>query len=100
MTLYIRFPLPLGNVEALLHEGGIDIKQETVRHRWNRLDPVFASEIRRKRVNRMRGRKQWRWRLDEAFVKINRIACCLWGAFDLAVANDFLSRKLKPWTGK
>ena len=38
----------------LLHERGIDISHETVRFWWDRFGPVFAAEIRRKRVNRMR----------------------------------------------
>jgi putative transposase len=32
---------------------------------WNRFGPMFAAEIRRKRVDRMRGHSQWRWHLDE-----------------------------------
>jgi putative transposase len=34
---------------------------------------MFAAELRRKRVDRMRGRKQWRWHLDEVCVKINGV---------------------------
>jgi len=54
VMLYVRFPLSLRNVEDLLHERGIDISDETIRFWWNRFGPLFASEIRRKRVNRMR----------------------------------------------
>jgi transposase-like protein len=43
--LYIRFPLSLRNVEDPLHERGIEISQETVRHGWNRLGPMFAANI-------------------------------------------------------
>ncbi|WP_367648709.1 hypothetical protein [Ruegeria arenilitoris] len=50
VMLYIWFPLSLRNVEDLLHERGIDVSHETVRYWWNRFGPVFASEIRRKRV--------------------------------------------------
>ena len=32
---------------------------------------MFAAEIRRKRVDRMRAYTHWRWHLDEVFVKIN-----------------------------
>jgi hypothetical protein len=32
---------------------------------------LFAAEIRRKRVERMRSLPHWRWHLDEVFVKIN-----------------------------
>jgi putative transposase len=51
MKLYIRFPLSLRNVEDLLHERGIEISHETVRYWWNRFGPIFASELRRKRVD-------------------------------------------------
>ena len=62
VTLYIRFPLSLRNMEGLLHERGIEISHETVRYWWNRFGPIFAAELRRERVNRMRGCKHWRWR--------------------------------------
>lgn len=80
--MYIRFPLSLRNVEDLLHERGIDISHETVRFWWNRFGPKFASEIRRKRVDRMRSVPQWRWHLDEMFVKINGERHYLWRAVD------------------
>ena len=53
--LYIRYPLSLRNVEDLLFERGYDVCHETVRLWWNRFDPLFASEIRRKRISHMRG---------------------------------------------
>ena len=68
---YVRFPLPLRNVEDLLAERGIDLCHETVRHWWNRFGPIFAGEIRRKPTSCMRGFRQWRWHLDEMYVKIN-----------------------------
>jgi putative transposase len=43
---------------------------------------MFAAEIRKKRVARMRGYPQWRWHLDEAFVKVNGKLCYLWRAVD------------------
>jgi putative transposase len=82
VMLYIRFPLSLRNVEDLLHERGIEISHETVRYWWNRFGPMFAAELRRKRVDRMRGCKQWRWHLDEVFVKINGATHYLWRAVD------------------
>jgi putative transposase len=54
VMMYIRFPLSLRNVEDLLHGRGIEICHETVRFWWNRFGPMFATEIRRKRVDRMR----------------------------------------------
>jgi putative transposase len=70
VMMYIRFPLSLRNVEDLLHERGIDICNETVRFWWHRSGPMFASEIRKRRAEGMRS-SQWRWHLDEVFVKIN-----------------------------
>lgn len=59
--MYVRFPLLLRNVEDLLFERGIDISHETVRFWWNRFAPLFAADIRRKRVSQMRGFKHWNW---------------------------------------
>jgi putative transposase len=70
VIMYVRFPLSRCNVEDLLFERGIDISHETVRLWWNRFGPLFAGEIRRQRVSRMRGFRHWQWRLDEMFVKI------------------------------
>ena len=47
VTLYIRFPLSLRNVEGLLHERGIEISHETVGYWWNRFGPVFAVNIQK-----------------------------------------------------
>lgn len=54
VIMYVRFPLRLRNVEDLLAERGIDICHETVRHWWNRFGPLFAADVRRQRVSRMR----------------------------------------------
>ena len=56
----VRFPLSVRNVEDLLHERSIDVSQETVRFWWHRFGPMFAAEIRRKRVDRMRAFAAWR----------------------------------------
>jgi putative transposase len=48
MRMYVRFPLSLRNVENLLFERGIDLCDETVRLWWNRFDPLFAGEVRRR----------------------------------------------------
>jgi putative transposase len=71
VMMYVRFPLSLRNVEDLLFERGIDICHETVRLWWNRFGPIFAADIRRQRVQRMRGFKHWKWHLDEMYVKLN-----------------------------
>mgnify|MGYP002807442374 CR=1 FL=1 len=54
-----------------MHERGIDISHETVRFWWNRFGPLFAAEIRTKRVSQMRAYSNWQCHLDEVFVKIN-----------------------------
>ena len=60
VMMYVRYPLSLRNVEDLLAERGIDISHETVRFWWNRFGPMFAAEIRKRRVAHMRGYPQWR----------------------------------------
>jgi len=80
--MYVRYPLSLRNVEDLLAERGIDISHETVRFWWNRFGPMFAAEIRKKRVAHMRGFIQWHWHLDEVFVKVNGKLCYLRRAVD------------------
>ena len=82
VMMYVRFPLSLRNVEDLLHERGIEISHETVRFWWNRFGPMFASEIRRNRICRMRSYSNWQWHLDEVFVKINGETHYLWRAVD------------------
>ncbi len=82
VMLYIRFPLSLRNVEDLLHERGIDVSHETVRYWWNRFGPMFASEIRRRRVQQLRAFSKWKWHVDEVFVKVNGKRHYLWRAID------------------
>lgn len=78
--MYVKYPLSLRNVEDLLAERGIEISYETVRYWWNRFGPMFAAEIRRKRVEAMRQFTHRRWRLDEMVVKINGETHYLWRA--------------------
>ena len=70
VMMYIRYPLSPRQVEDLLFERGIDIRHETVRFWWNRFGPVFAAEIRKRRIYH-RSYSHWRWHLDEVFVRIN-----------------------------
>jgi putative transposase len=95
VMMYVRFPLSLRNVEDLLHERGINVSHETVRFWWNRFGPMFAAEIRRKRVEMMRAGPQWRWHVDEVFVKINGERHYLWRAVDHEgeVLEAFVSKK-------
>ena len=110
VMMYIRYPLSLRQVEDLLSERGIDICDETVRFWWNRFGPIFAAEIRKKRAANLRTWPQWRWHLDEVFVKINGQTHFLWRAVDhegevlevfvtkrrdRAAALKFLKRTLK-----
>jgi putative transposase len=81
VMMYVRFPLSLRQVEDLLHERGIALCHETVRFWWNRFGPLFAAEIRKRRVHH-RAYSLWRWHLDEAFVKINGEMFYLWRAVD------------------
>src|SRR5690606_14453511 len=43
---------------------------------------MFAGDIRRQRVSRMRGSRHWRWHLDEMYVKLNGEMVYLWRAVD------------------
>ena len=81
--MYVRYLISQRNVEDLLHERGIEISHETVRFWWNRFGPLFAAEIRKKRVQHLRAHSNWQWHLDEVFVKINRETHYLWRAVDL-----------------
>ena len=54
VMMYVRYPLSLRNVEDLLTERGIDISHETVRFWWNRFGPMFAAEIRKRRIAHVR----------------------------------------------
>ena len=84
MMMYVEINLSLRNVpEDLLNERGIDISHAmTVRFWWNKSGPMFAAEIRKKRVAQRRAYPQWRWHLDEVFVKVNGKLCYLWRAVD------------------
>ena len=82
VMMYVRYPLSLRNVEDLLFERGIDICHETVRLWWNRFGPMFAAEIRKKRVRHMRAYTHWKWRLDEVYVKVGGEMRYLWRAVD------------------
>ena len=82
VMMYVRFPLSLRNVEDLLAERGIDICHETVRFWWNRFGPMFAADIKRQRISRISGFRNWRWHVDEVFVKINGETHYLWRAVD------------------
>ncbi len=81
VMLYIRYPLSLRQVEDILFERGIDICHEAVRYWWNRFGPLFAAEIRKRRVHHG-SYSNWRWHLDEVFVRVNGEIHYLWRAVD------------------
>lgn len=95
VLMYVRFPLSLRNVEDLLFERGIDICHETVRLWWNRFGPLFAADIRRQRVSRVRSFRQWKWHLDEMYVKLNGEMVYLWRAVDHEgeILESYVTRK-------
>jgi putative transposase len=95
VMMYVRFPLSLRNVEDLLHERGVDICHETVRYWWNRFGPMFAREIRKKRMHPIANHSNWQWHLDEVFVKINGETHYLWRAVDHEgeVLEAFVSKR-------
>jgi putative transposase len=81
VMMYICYPLSLRQAEDLLFERGIDICHEIVRFWWNRFGPMFAAEIRTRRVHHQ-SYSCWRWHLDEVFVRINGKTHYLWRAVD------------------
>jgi putative transposase len=66
-----------------------------VRLWWNRFGPLLAADIRRRRVSRMRGFRQWRWHLDEMYVKLNGEMVYLWRAVDHEgeILESFVTKK-------
>jgi transposase-like protein len=60
---------PVTYVEDLLHERGVDVSHEMIRFWWHRFGPMFAAEIRKRRIQGMKS-SRWQWHLDEVFVKM------------------------------
>ncbi len=56
---------------------------------------MFAAEIRKKRSAALRAHIQWRWHLDEVFVRINGATYYLWRAVDHEgeVLEAFVTKK-------
>jgi putative transposase len=76
---YVRYPLSLRQVEDILHERGIDICHETIRYWWNKFGTLFSKEMKNKSNHRA---SNWRWHIDDVFVKINGETHYLWRAVD------------------
>ena len=102
VMMYIRYSLSLRQVEDLLCERGIDICHETVRLWWNRCGPIFAADIRKRRIHHQ-SYSNWRWDLDEVYVRINGKTHYLWRAVSfqsygfcrqaVGPSTDFQSRR-------
>jgi len=76
---YVRYPLSPRQVEDLLFERRIDVSYETIRFWQIRFGPMFAAELRKRRI-RQRSFTLWRWHADEVFVRINGVRHYLWRA--------------------
>lgn len=76
-----RFPRSPRSVGGLLHERGVEASHETGRCRWHRFEPLFAAEIRKRRIEGMRS-SRWGWQLDEMFAKLGGERHYLWRAVD------------------
>lgn len=72
----------LRSVQDLLFEHGINICHETVQLSWRLFGLMFAGDIQRQRVSRMRGFRHRKRRLGEVYVKINGDMHYLWRAVD------------------
>ena len=81
VMLYVRFPRSLRNVEDLLHERGVDLSYESVRYWWHRFGSQFARQFKKRRAGGVHS-SNWKWQLDEVFVKINGERSYLWRAGD------------------
>ena len=60
---------------------GVDVSYESVRYWWHRFGSKFASQIKKRRAGGMQS-SNWKWHLDEVFVKINGERHYLWRAVD------------------
>ena len=75
--LYYRFCLSFRDAEDLLAQRGVTVTYETIRQWCQRLGPVYARQLRRRR-----GRMGDTWHLDEVFVTIQGRQQYLWRAVD------------------
>ena len=82
VMMYVRYPLSLRQVEDLLHERGIDVSYEAVRFWWDRFGTLFAKKLKQRQQRLHQGPDNWRWHLDEVFVKIKGETFYLWRAVD------------------
>ena len=75
-----------------MHERGIDICHETVRYWWNKFGTLFAKDLKKRSPH---SPSNWRWHIDEVFVKINGETHYLWRAIDHegTIFDCFVSKK-------
>jgi putative transposase len=81
VMLYVRFPISLRNVEDLLHELGVDVSYGPFRYWWQKFGSQIARHIKKRRPGVMQS-SNWKWHLDEFFVKVNGERHYLWRAVD------------------
>lgn len=79
VMLHVRYPLSLRNVEDLPHERSIAVCHETVRFWRNGFGPLFAGDIRKRRM-RAGSFSCWHGHADVVFVKVNGELRNLWRA--------------------
>ncbi len=98
VIVYVRSALSLRNVEDLLHERGIDVSHESIRLWVIPLGNFFAKVICKRRSHALRQVTQWRWHVDEMFVKIAGETDFLWRAIMRAKSWKpmFLRHEIKP----
>ena len=94
VMLYVRFPLSLRKVEDLLHERSVDVSYESVRYCWYKFGAQFAGQIKKRRAGGIQS-SNWRWHLDEVFLKINGERYYLWRAVDHegGVLESYVTKK-------
>ena len=66
VKLRVHYGLLLRQCEDMLAKRGIDVSYEAVRYWVKKLGPLFAAEIRKRRIKRGFGSK-WQWHIDCAF---------------------------------
>jgi len=61
---------------------------------------MLAAEIPRRRVDRMRNCRQWRWHLDEVFLRVNAELHCIFSLYNmehgLYSRQDFKVDRIAP----
>ena len=82
VLMYVEYPLSLPTSRICWRSAGSTSAMRRSGFGGTNSAPMFAAEIRKKRAAHMRGYPQWRWYLDEAFVKVNGKLCYLWRAVD------------------